>query len=58
VILFLQEFFDGGSATSRVVLVRFVFLLPDGFGLEFSDPFWGSSSFADRGFTMEATSGV
>jgi hypothetical protein len=44
VILFLQEFFDGGSATSRVVLVRFVFLLPDGFGLEFSDPFLGSSS--------------
>jgi hypothetical protein len=27
VILFLQEFFVGGSATSRVVFVRFVFLL-------------------------------
>jgi hypothetical protein len=47
VILFLQKFFDGDSATSRVVLVRFVFLLLDGFGLEFSDPFLGSSSFVD-----------
>jgi hypothetical protein len=49
VILFLQEFFDGSSATSRVILVRFVFLLRDGFGLEFSDPFLGSSSCADGG---------
>jgi hypothetical protein len=29
--------------------VRFVFLLPDGFGLEFSDPFLGSSSSVDGG---------
>jgi hypothetical protein len=49
VILFLQEFFDGGSATLRVVLVSFVFLLPHGFGLKFSDPFLGSSSSADEG---------